>query len=201
MHVFCRQTEALSPRSWRVVISGDGQERTIVLQVSFKLEAEERLVKWYIEDFVNSPFSKYRARAAAAELRGLWTDIIPHPSQIMDIFEGDYLPLRIQIIQYIVNIIPKSQLESSLLLFELWSIMREIPVTRKEAQSSSNSLPLASKITINSLQNAVRLLMAANLITRRTETLVDGMKGYQYTPLLHSGFVESCWCYRIIRFP
>lgn len=79
MHIFCRQIEALSTRSWRAVISGDGQERTIVLQDPFKLEAEERLVKWYIEDFVNTPFSKYRARAAAAVLRrygkSLWQQL------------------------------------------------------------------------------------------------------------------------------
>jgi hypothetical protein len=43
------------------------------------LEAEERLVKWYIEDYVNTPFSKYRARAAAAVLRrygkSLWQQL------------------------------------------------------------------------------------------------------------------------------
>lgn len=79
MHVFCRQTEALSPRSWRVIISGDGQDKTIILQDPFKLEAEEKLVKWYIEDYVNSPFSRYRARAAATELRryakSLWQQL------------------------------------------------------------------------------------------------------------------------------
>ncbi|OOQ88753.1 hypothetical protein PEBR_11286 [Penicillium brasilianum] len=123
---------------------------------------------------------------------GLWIDSIPHPSQIMEIFEGDNLQLRVPIIQYIVDNIPKSQLNSSCLPFELWSIMRDSSVMEKKTQSNSQSLPVASKITMSSMQNAIQLLMAARLITGRTETLIDGMKGYKIHP------AATLWLRRIL---
>jgi hypothetical protein len=78
MYLTCRQISTLSPRSWEVVISGDGQDRIIDLQDPFESESED-LVQWYLEDYAASPFANYRASAAVSELQkyreSLWQQI------------------------------------------------------------------------------------------------------------------------------
>lgn len=53
--------------------------KIIDLEDPSKSEAEDDLVRWYLEDFTLEPFAKYRARAAAAELRQygklLWNEL------------------------------------------------------------------------------------------------------------------------------
>jgi hypothetical protein len=68
MHISCRQTSILSPSTWKVVISNDGQDRVINLQDPFNPELEE-LVQWYLEDYAASPYTNYRASAAVSELQ------------------------------------------------------------------------------------------------------------------------------------
>ncbi|KAH8703572.1 hypothetical protein BGW36DRAFT_443882 [Talaromyces proteolyticus] len=70
IHIWCQQAAVLSPRSWKVAISStDCMNKTIDLENPSKSQAEDNLVRWYLEDFTLEPFAKYRARAAAAELR------------------------------------------------------------------------------------------------------------------------------------
>jgi hypothetical protein len=70
IHIWCQQVAVLSPRSWRVALSSsDCIHKTIDLKDPSKSEVEDDLVRWYLEDFTLEPFAKYRAGAAAAELR------------------------------------------------------------------------------------------------------------------------------------
>ncbi|KAJ5918291.1 hypothetical protein N7454_010666 [Penicillium verhagenii] len=79
MEISCHQTATISDRSWMITLTCGGAERHIDLRDPFKLEAEEKLIQWYLEDFAVKPFAKYRASAASAELRrygnSLWQQL------------------------------------------------------------------------------------------------------------------------------
>ncbi|KAJ5971323.1 uncharacterized protein N7479_001241 [Penicillium vulpinum] len=118
---------------------------------------------------------------------GLWIDVMPHPEEILDIFENDDISAKIPLLRYVVDNIPMTEGRNSFVPFELWSIMKEIPVPRVKSSFSS-------KVEIvESLTCVVRLLVAAKLITGRTKPLVDGKQGYQLHPAL------TIWLRRILR--
>jgi hypothetical protein len=118
---------------------------------------------------------------------GLWIDVLPHPEEIVNIFDTEDLSCKIPLLQYIMGKIPQSQVNKSLVPFELWSIMNERPILENKPSPSSKS------DIARSLKYAVRLLAAAKLITGRTELLVDGKQGYR----LHSAL--TTWLRRILR--
>ncbi|CAG8932802.1 unnamed protein product [Penicillium salamii] len=118
---------------------------------------------------------------------GLWTDVMPHPEEIVGIFENADISTQIPILRYIVDSIPIMQLHTSFLPFELWCIMKKSPVRR-------GNFSFSSKTDIaKSLKYAVQFLSAAQLITGQTAPLVDGKQGYQLHPAL------TTWLRRILR--
>jgi hypothetical protein len=118
---------------------------------------------------------------------GLWIDAVPHPDEILNIFDTEDISGKIPLLQYIMGNIPRPRVNKSVVPFELWSIMKENSIP-------GNQTSLSSKSDIaKSLKYAVRLLLAARLITGRTEPLVDGKKGYR----LHSAL--TIWLRRIMR--
>lgn len=72
MQLVCREVSTLSPGSWTVVISGNGQDKIIDLHGPFDSESEA-LIQWYLEDFADSPFTNYRANAAVAAIENYTT--------------------------------------------------------------------------------------------------------------------------------
>ncbi|CAG8249791.1 unnamed protein product [Penicillium salamii] len=118
---------------------------------------------------------------------GLWTDVMPHPEEIVGVFENADISTQIPLLRHIVDSIPTMRLQSSFLPFELWCIMKKTPARR-------GNLSFSSKTHIaESLKYAVQLLVAAQLITGRTAPLVDGKQGYRLHPAL------TTWLRRILR--
>ncbi|KAJ5632854.1 hypothetical protein N7490_009193 [Penicillium lividum] len=110
---------------------------------------------------------------------GLWTDVLPDPDELSQIFYGDNIVMRLSspLIQDLLTTIPNNHLEISRVPFELWSILNQ-------ARSRQDAPTFSQVAMIKSLKYVIRILMAANLITGRTETLIDGKQGYRLHPAL-----------------
>jgi hypothetical protein len=117
---------------------------------------------------------------------GLWVDVLPNPEGIVNIFDTEDISLKIPLLQHILNSVPESQADKAHVPFELWSSMRVTPATEKRTYFSSK------EEVAESFRYAVRLLVAAKLITGRSEILIDGRQGYRLHPAL------TIWLRRIL---
>ncbi|KAJ5930486.1 hypothetical protein N7466_005979 [Penicillium verhagenii] len=120
---------------------------------------------------------------------GVWVDVLPHPDGIADIFQGENFALKMAapLFKEMVDIVPDVNLVVFPLPFELWSMLNNVTLLDNDQSS------YATEEMVESLRYVVQLLVAARLLTGRTEVLIDGKQGYRLHPAL------TIWIRRILR--